>query len=234
MALETCVKKLNRLVDRGELWTLSAARLLNFTGYESLTESTVWPRVFLRTHGPRLARDLRTWAAAGKAWSDLGRDKEAVKWLSDWPSREGVEAWMLLPLAATLWVLGRRKEAALVSRHAVELPADGSTGQHALWVALDEALAGRSDESGRWLTRADTAELVGFYQRLRDLLAALVIDGPELGYAAARRRLRQAYRPSGDADQLLRRLYHRCQQQLARQHYRYLWLGWHWSQALEL
>ncbi|MBI2920172.1 MAG: C39 family peptidase [Planctomycetes bacterium] len=118
--------------------------------------------------------DTRSWAAAGKVLLSLGCPGAAVRWLSDWRGREGLECWMLSNLAASLRDRGRDAEAGEVTRAALALPRDGATPQLEVWAAVDAALGGDAGAAGAGLARLNLSELSPYYRFVGWMLQALL------------------------------------------------------------
>ncbi len=127
---------------------------------EDLAKTRSQPRLrrFLRRRRSWLAADTNTWGVVGYALLEAGMTDRARRWLADWRGREGVKPWMLLNAACALRDQGEDGDAAAISRAALELPADHAHACHELWLAADAALAGRRDEAGQRLARAQTQE----------------------------------------------------------------------------
>lgn len=106
-----------------------------------------------------LREDDDGWARAGAALLEAKRYDHAAAWLADWKDREDVDAWMLRPLAAALRALDRDTEANDVVRAGVERGGLDVPPEYWAWLALDEIVAGRADESEALLKRIDTVGL---------------------------------------------------------------------------
>ena len=99
----------------------------------------VWWSVWLMDRS--LRADTESWGQAGYALTGCGYYRRTVRWMSDWTTRSGVQSWMLMNLATSLRHLHRHREALAIHRHALTLPPDQSRPKHAVWVALEDALA---------------------------------------------------------------------------------------------
>ena len=108
----------------------------------------------LRAACPELFRsDVEVWGSYGFALAELGDLPATVRWLDDWASREGVNAWMLVNLAIGLRSAARWPEADRIHRHALSLAHDHSHETLLAWVIWEDALAGQV-ESARELRQA--------------------------------------------------------------------------------
>jgi tetratricopeptide (TPR) repeat protein len=173
-------------------------------------------RSFLREYRDALRVDTGTWASAGFALLSIDDNREAVAWLADWEDRPDVQPWMLLHYALGLRCLGRGAEASAVGRTALSLPdEDGSVVPHALWLALDEALARDTAAAAGRLAGTDAAALDPYCRFLYSLVQAMLgVQGTETrlrasAFPAARKRMAEARTAKPDywKDSLLRRTY---------------------------
>lgn len=124
---------LDRLAENSEQWFLAAQCLLLELGQAQ--QSSLLLR-FVHRHDHLIGSDVRTWAAAGNAFSQIGDRRQCVAWLSDWQRRPNLRPHMLLPLALELWRSGQREQALPVSRHALSLKADAARDTHAALVVI--------------------------------------------------------------------------------------------------
>jgi hypothetical protein len=117
---------------------------------------------------------VELWSVIGSAFVQLDEHSAALKWFSDWRSREGVTAAMLSDLTIALHARKRDSEAIGVSRLALELPPDQSTPNHQLWIAFEEALAGRVELASALLEETSAARLEPYFKSLRALVVAVL------------------------------------------------------------
>jgi tetratricopeptide (TPR) repeat protein len=104
-----------------------------------------------------LRADAAGWARAGEALVAAGNLAHAAAWLADWRDRDGVESWMLRPLATAYRALDQGDRAAEVCRAAVKLGGpDGTLADFRAWLALDLALADQIEESSTHIAKVDT------------------------------------------------------------------------------
>jgi tetratricopeptide (TPR) repeat protein len=107
-----------------------------------------------------LRESARGWAKTAQALVDIGDFKVAAAWVDDWKQRNVTEPWMLYPAALTFRILDRVNEADQVSRKALSLPEeDATTPDHRVWVALENALNGRTPEAAVLIAQIDPEDL---------------------------------------------------------------------------
>jgi len=106
-----------------------------------------------------LRRYTPTWGSVAYALMANDRYRECARWMRDYRQHEQAEPWMLQNLASALRWLGRDTQAVSVARHALTRPADHTRLSHALWVALDDALAGQHEAARALLNEARDASL---------------------------------------------------------------------------
>ncbi len=103
-----------------------------------------------------LRADAEGWARAGGALVEAKQYPMAAAWLGDWPGRDGVEAWMLRPLADALRAIDRDADALAVCKAALALPeGDDGPADFRAWLALDAALAGDGSAAAAYLAAVD-------------------------------------------------------------------------------
>jgi tetratricopeptide (TPR) repeat protein len=104
-----------------------------------------------------LRSNVVSWARAGAALVATGNLAHSAAWLADWRDRDGVEAWMLRPLAIAYRGLDQDDKAVEVCRAAVKLGGpDDVLADFRAWMALELALAGQTDEAAAHATRVDS------------------------------------------------------------------------------
>jgi hypothetical protein len=103
-----------------------------------------------------LRTDTSSWARAGGALVATGSLAHAAAWLADWRDRDGVEAWMLRPLAVAYRGLDQDDKALEVCRAAVALGGpDEVLAEFRAWLALDLALSGQTGEASAHLAKVN-------------------------------------------------------------------------------
>jgi cellulose synthase operon protein C len=231
-----CAARLEALRDRGAVGRAATAAYL-----EVLAESNrTWMlQRFLKQHAGLLRRDTATWASAGYALLTVGDVRRTALWLADWQSRPDAEPWMLVPIAVALRATGREAEAAAVSRHALTRPQDARTACHAIWLAVDAALAGSTEEAANLLASFDPAEQNPYYQFLHALAGAAVqLQATEPAareplFAQLRQRLQKATPSQGDMTcPAMKRFHRRLLRRIARDAGSLRAKLWLWGQLL--
>jgi tetratricopeptide (TPR) repeat protein len=146
-----------------------------------------------------LRADTDTWARAGAALASGKSFALAASWLSDWRDRDGVQAWMLRPLADALRALDRDAEAIEVCRSALRLGGLPEVlAEFRGWLALDAAIDGRTAEAAGLLRAIDQVGLPDGVRLVLSLAEAVVMvqqagpDGKRGAFAEARDHLRTA------------------------------------------
>lgn len=117
-----------------------------------------------------------TWncgGAVGYALIELGRDREAARWLAGWKNRAGARPCMLVNLVVALRNLARDDEAATVSEEALRLEPDDSTACHLVWLAGDAAIQGRAGAAREKLEKVDSSSLTRLYRLLHSVTQAM-------------------------------------------------------------
>ena len=143
-----------------------------------------------------LQNDSQYWGQAGYAFYSNQLYRETTAWMSDWKKRRDTEPWMLANLVLAQRCLGLDAEASEVSLHALSLPGDHTTHQHQLWVACDEAIAGKTDSARVRLATVPRDGLPELFKALQ-LLAEAVLSvqaSPENGRRAIFEMQRQMLR----------------------------------------
>ncbi len=222
---DRCEPTLQRMADREEAWRAGAARWLIALGSAARPEPL---QAFIRRNRKRLRRHAHTWAAAGQALSDVDLDRNAVRWLSDWPRRDDVTPQALFYLVLSLWKLGRRHKAVEASRRALEMPPDHSAPFHLLWLAVDRVLEGEEPAAREMLQPLDAGTFNQYYAALYELVA-VAADSRPYAEAAGRMRAVRGGAPGEVArDVLFRTIYRRLRRRLARRHGRGAQAAWQW------
>lgn len=104
-----------------------------------------------------LRADAAAWARAGEALVATGNLAHAAAWLADWRDRDGVEAWMLRPLAIAYRALDQDDKASEVCRAAVRLGGPEATlADFRAWLALELALADQIEEASSHIAKVDS------------------------------------------------------------------------------
>jgi hypothetical protein len=154
-----------------------------------------------------LRADTDSWARAGAALVEAGQRPLATAWLADWPTREGVQPWMLKPLADALRALDRDAEAEAVCRGVVAMPGgDDGPADFRAWLALTAAVAGDTQAAADHLAAVDpvgrpdgTRLVLAMAEALAEVQRADAA-GKKAAFASAKDRLRVAAGACAPAD----------------------------------
>src|SRR5207248_6644094 len=140
-----------------------------------------------------------SWARAGAALVATGNLAHAAAWLADWRDRDGVEAWMLRPLALAYRALDQDEKAAEVCRAGVKLGGpDDVLADFRAWLALDLALAGRTEEAAAQVAKVDAVAVPDGTRLVLAMAGAVVMvaavgpGGKSAALAEAKDHLRSA------------------------------------------
>ncbi|MBX9624652.1 MAG: hypothetical protein K2X82_12665, partial [Gemmataceae bacterium] len=146
-----------------------------------------------------LRADDRAWARAGAALAAAGHLALASAWLADYRDRDGLEAWMLRPLAASLRALDQDDKALEVCRAAVRLGGpDEVLADYRAWLALDLALSGQVEEAASQAGKVDAVTVSDGTRLVLAMAEAVVLvgragpGGKAAAFAEAKEHLRVA------------------------------------------
>jgi tetratricopeptide (TPR) repeat protein len=164
-----CRRQLKGMKSKPEQWRAAAGQYV-----ESLAEAghKIKLRWFISRHEKMLREDDTCWGQVGYALLNVDLFHRVVRWMHDWPRREGVRPWMLINLSGALRNLGREERARRVEEKAVSLPPDHCTPCHLVWLAVDEAAAGRPQKAQEHLGAVGGEELNPYYRMLKKLAEA--------------------------------------------------------------
>jgi tetratricopeptide (TPR) repeat protein len=224
--------KLDKLLGRGEIGRRAICSYLTAMGRAKRKRRIL---ACVRRHRAFLREDTECWATAGYALVAVARNRDAAAWLGDWTGREGLQPWMLFNLSLALRDLRQNEDATLVNRQALALPADGTTPRHCVWVALEEALSGQSQEAAARLDGLDGAGLKSLERYVFQLTKILVdfqggrADAQSPGAALAEASARSALHR--DDYRLALEVYRRVVRRISSQYrpvHGSLWTLWRW------
>jgi tetratricopeptide (TPR) repeat protein len=146
-----------------------------------------------------LRADDSAWARAGGALAAAGHSAQAAMWLADYRDRDGLEPWMLRPLAASYRAHDQDDKALEVCRAAVKLGGPEEVlAEFRAWLAVDLALSGQPEEAAGQIARVDTATLGDGPRLVLSLAEAVVMvlragpGGKAAAFAEAKDHLRAA------------------------------------------
>ena len=123
----------------------------------------------------------------------------ATAWLADYRNREGLEAWMLRPLALAYRARDQDDQAIEVCRAAVQAGGPGPVlAEFRAWLAVDFALSGQAEEAAAQIAQIDTVGLPDGARLILALAEAAVMvrragpGGKATAFAEAKDHLRAA------------------------------------------
>jgi tetratricopeptide (TPR) repeat protein len=184
----------------GELQRRAAAPLV-----QGLTQQKhpVLFRVLMWRRRKVLSEDDENWGQVGFALTSFNRMKDAATWLSDWEQRPNLQPWMLFNHCLALRNTAKWPEATRVARHVVSKwgHRDGAADLR-LFIAIEEALAGRLAEAKEHLEHAFVRPDTAYDQQMIALTRALVtfqelpLNQRPKGFADVRKQLNARF-PSG-------------------------------------
>jgi tetratricopeptide (TPR) repeat protein len=219
-----CGRRLDTLLKQGEIGRRALVAYVSALGNAQARGPI---RACIRRHRKALRQYTSCWGNVGYALLSVGRHRATAGWLSDWSARGDAEPWMLINLVLALRTLRRVSEANRVSRRALELTSDHTVGQHQLWLALDEAIAGDCDAAAERYRRIDPASFKAtnvYLYRLAGLL--LRAQEPQAEPGQTRRVLKETGRElvqlgrkaaiPANSYRAVRHAYHRVVRRVAR------------------
>lgn len=168
---KTCELVLDLMGGRDELWAGAAVAYMN--RLPQLKRRRQLAR-FIRRNNARLRGDTRAWGTAGYALHASQQYRAASKWMADWRERKDARPWMLFNLVEALHRVGRDREAYEVGQMAWRLPPDHTRQQHAIWLALEEVLAGQPGEASDIVVKLNPAKLTPAQRLLVRLTQAML------------------------------------------------------------
>lgn len=166
-------ERLPALMERGEIGKEAV-----FAAIESVVRPNQRGRLdrLLERFGPTLERDDRGWAKVALAYEALGDRRAGADWIADWAERQPLSPWMLHPAGLILRGLGRYAEAEELTRKALAIETeDGSVPEFRVWLAFEDALAGRVDEAAAQLRLIDEDEMADGVRIIHAMADALVL-----------------------------------------------------------
>ncbi|MFN4260003.1 MAG: tetratricopeptide repeat protein [Gemmataceae bacterium] len=162
---------LDRLQPRGEL---GRRALITFLEELGKAHQRDWIQRTLRRHDQRLREDTYLWGTVGFALSTCNAHQQVIRWMADWPDRDGLQPWMLINLALSLHGAGKEEEAYRVSQRALQLTPDHTTRYHHLWLAAVEILRTDIASAKDRLAQAEYQECDASHRFLHVLVEAAI------------------------------------------------------------
>jgi tetratricopeptide (TPR) repeat protein len=144
---DACERRLDELLQRGDIGDEALVARL-----EVLARSKDVKRLFafIEKYRQDLRASTENWGKTGWAFTHNEAFGRAAEWMSDWEDHDDAQSWMLINLAIALRSLERDDEARQVSIYALENSEEDFTILfHSVWLALDDALAGRTTDAAK-------------------------------------------------------------------------------------
>jgi tetratricopeptide (TPR) repeat protein len=216
-----CEERIDELIERGVIGVHAAVAYANALGKAKDQKSL---RKFVKRYENEVRENTWSWGQVGSAFGEAKDFQRAAQWMEDYEDRDDAEPWMLINLALHMRELGMTKRANKVNRRALELMAkDPTVPYHALWLVIDDALAGETDAAIEGLESIDASDLDAYHLYLRELVEAVLdvqtAQGGERkqAFTDAKRRLADAVsvRPIIDQGDGLKPTYQRVVRRLA-------------------
>jgi hypothetical protein len=174
----------------------------------------------------------------GWAYSRINRFDKVADWMCDWEERDKPGSWMLIHLAIALRAEGQDAKAGRVSRHALtHAGPDPTVMYHSVWLAFDDALAGRTAESARLSGQHenDGEHLDAYFRLVHDMTKAMlkVQQSGRGAFAEAQQALDASARENHDLDPdpAIYRAWGQCVARIARDAFSIRALLWKWRVA---
>jgi len=147
-------------------------------------------RNVLQRHRKLLFADDLLWGKTGYALAVTSEYDEVIQWLSDWPHRAKVEAWMLYNLVLALEIFKRPEEARPVLDRGLSMRQEPALfTSFAVLVAMEEALHGNRSRAKSLHSAINPENLDRIDRGLYELTTVLLQATEETG-ATARERVR--------------------------------------------
>ena len=166
------VEKLPKMIESGPLGHEALVTYIDLLGTPS--RGSRLPGV-IQQFNETLRKSNRGWAKVGGSLVMARQYSLAVAWLADWKDRKELEPWMLHPLTRGLFAMGRFDEAYSVSQSAAKMHPDATSADHEVWLALEDALAGRTEQAGEHLDGVDDYKLDDVFGLLYTFAESLVM-----------------------------------------------------------
>jgi hypothetical protein len=198
----SCADRIEELLRRGPIGEEALLAYL-----ETLARKRDGERLgpFIERFREALSADTAKWGKVGWALTRTDAYERAVEWMADWENRPDAGSWMLINLAISLRALERDAEAAKISRFALKsAESDYTTVFHSLWLAFDDAVAGKTQEAAhRTAQHEKDREKLDSYFRLVHAMVQSMVAIQEKGRSAflgASAALEKAARDNADLD----------------------------------
>lgn len=169
-----CEERLEGIESNQKLWNAGIGKLV--TEYAKAGEMNRLGKLISK-YQTELRGSTELWQDVGAAYSNAGKDRETVSWMSDWEQRKDVQPLGLLPLANSLWDLKQDHQANDVSRHAVSVcESDTASSLHMLLCSKYEMLYGSMETSASLIREIDPMHLPVLFRYDWELVIAMLLS----------------------------------------------------------
>jgi hypothetical protein len=231
----SCTTEFDDLIARGEIGTEALIAYLDGLG-NARDATRLLP--FVEKYREPLRKDTVAWGKTGWAFARVHRFDLVADWMSDWAKRDKPGSWMLINLAIALRAQRRDGEASLVGRHALQhAQSDPTQMYHAVWLAFDDALAGRTAQAARLTGQheAESEHLDAYFRLVHDMTKAMikVQQSGRRALAEAQKAIADSARENHDLDPdpAIFRAWQQCVSRLARDAFSIRAMLWKWRAA---
>jgi tetratricopeptide (TPR) repeat protein len=131
-------------------------------------------RQFIAKFAADLRQEMTTWGMVGFVLLETRQEKQVAEWLSDWPTRTGLQPWMLWNGVLALRSLKRDAEAHQWGQHALTLPGDHLSAAHQILVTFDDVLAGDAERGAEQLRTVNYDELTEWQKIAYDTTVLMI------------------------------------------------------------
>ena len=197
-----CTEKFDDLLARGPIGEQALVAYLDSLGQNKDAEHL---QPFVNKYREALIDSTQAWGQVGWAYASVHQFDRTAEWMSDWRKRDDAASWMLLNLAIALRSLKRDAEAREVSEFALKnSEPDRTYMYHSVWLAFDDALAGRIAEAARRTAQheKDDEQLDEYFRVVHALTQALLMveRGGRSAFPEARSLIEKAAQENQDLD----------------------------------
>jgi tetratricopeptide (TPR) repeat protein len=168
----SCERKLEELLAEGDIGHQALLAYAEALGKKNKKQELA--RVVAQ-HRELLRANTHSWAKIGSAFAEAKDFRTAVEWMNDYEDRPDVEPWMLINHALHLRVLGQVAEAFRVNKYALTIAEKDYTSTfHALWMAFDDAVAGKTKSAENRLEQIDVDTLDTYHEFVYRMVEAML------------------------------------------------------------
>lgn len=171
---DDCEARLAAIKSNHELWVSGIGKLV--TEYGSAGELDRMKKL-IEKHRSEFRSETELWQRVGSAYGSAGLDQDAIRWMDDWKTRQGVESRGLLSLVCSYWDTKQDHLAMEVCRHVLsELPEDNATAYVKLLAAKYEVIYGDLVAASALIRDIDPMALPPLYRLDWELIIAIFLS----------------------------------------------------------